>query len=197
MKKTFFLIIFCSFSLFFAQKKNKSAPKPVENITAEQAMMSDNPQIIASFIKTHPNDTQVPALRSKLIALVAPQNDVTAKPKIQTLTPKKIEKELNKDANGAQQTEKSKQAARVLNHLFDNNPNKKEAYIQIINKSKCNLIVKFNSKNKYYNLDVPAKNKNYILIDKGNYEIATSICDAKFAQNKMIDKDIAITLGTK
>lgn len=197
MKKTFFLIIFCSFSLFFAQKKKKSTPKPVENITAEQAMMSDNPQIIASFIKTHPNDAQVPALRSKLIALVAPQNDVTAKPKIQTLTPKKIEKELNKDANGAQQTEKSKQAARVLNHLFDNNPNKKEAYIQIINKSKCNLIVKFNSKNKYYNLDVPAKNKNYILIDKGNYEIATSICDAKFAQNKMIDKDIAITLGTK
>lgn len=197
MKKTFFLIIFCSFSLSFAQKKKKSAPKPIENITAEQAMMSDNPQIIASFIKTHPNDAQVPALRSKLIALVAPQNDVTAKPKIQTLTPKKIEKEINKDANGAQQTEKSKQAARVLNHLFDNNPNKKEAYIQIINKSKCNLIVKFNSKNKYYNLDVPAKNKNYILIDKGNYEIATSICDAKFAQNKMIDKDIAITLGTK
>lgn len=190
-------MILCSISFTFAQKKKTATPKPAEKITAEQAQMSNDPAVIAAFMKANPNDPNIPSLRIKIIQLITPADDKEAKPKVEPLTPKKIAKDVKKEASETGSTEKSNQAAKVLNHLFDNNPNKKEAYVQIMNKSKCNLIVRFKGKNKFYNLDVPANNKNYILIDKGNYEMTTSVCDAKYSQAKNINKDIAITLGNR
>ena len=66
--------------------------------------------------------------------------------------------------------------------------------MQIVNKSKCNLIVKISGK-RFYNLNVPANNENFILIDKGSYTVTTSVCDAKYSSNKNIGKDIVITLN--
>jgi hypothetical protein len=48
---------------------------------------------------------------------------------------------------------------------------------------------------KFYNLDVPAKNQNYILVDKGYYTLTTSVCDAKYSSVKNINKDIVVTLN--
>jgi hypothetical protein len=70
----------------------------------------------------------------------------------------------------------------------------KEAYINIKNRSKCNLIVKINGK-KYYNLDVPANGQNFLLVDKGEYILTTMVCDAKYSSLKKINKDIEIELN--
>lgn len=87
-----------------------------------------------------------------------------------------------------------KRTAAMLTHLFNNDLNKNEAYINIKNRSSCNLIVKISGK-KYYNLSVPAKGQNFILIDKGEYVLTTMVCDAKYSSIKKITQDIEIALN--
>ncbi|WP_027387538.1 DUF6759 domain-containing protein [Chryseobacterium gregarium] len=90
--------------------------------------------------------------------------------------------------------EQNKRTAAMLTHLFNNDPMDKEAYINIKNRSKCNLIVKINGK-KYYNLDVPANGQNFLLVEKGEYILTTMVCDAKYSSLKKINKDIEIELN--
>lgn len=97
-------------------------------------------------------------------------------------------------AKRTEPSEQSKKTAAMLTHLFSTDPNNSEAYINIKNKSKCNLIVKFSGR-KYYNLDVPANGQNFILIDKGDYVLTTMVCDAKYSSIKKISRDIEITLA--
>lgn len=91
-------------------------------------------------------------------------------------------------------SEQGKRTAALLTHMFNNDPMDKEAYINIKNRSKCNLIVKISGK-KYYNLDVPAGGQNFVLIDKGEYVLTTMVCDAKYSSVKKIVKDIEIELN--
>lgn len=91
-------------------------------------------------------------------------------------------------------SEQNKRTAAMLTHLFNNDPMDKEAYINIKNRSKCNLIVKINGK-KYYNLDVPANGQNFLLVEKGEYILTTMVCDAKYSSLKKINKDIEIELN--
>lgn len=88
----------------------------------------------------------------------------------------------------------AKKTAAMLTHLFNNDVNKNDAYINIKNRSSCNLIVKISGK-KYYNLSVPAKGQNFILIDKGEYVLTTMVCDAKYSSLKKITQDIEIALN--
>lgn len=197
MTKYFSLVFIMLFCVAFSQKKKNTVKQAVKTVvTAEQAQMSNDPKIIAAFIKDHPEDPGVQSLKIKLVQLIAPADDVQAKPKVQQLTKGKLVKDVKTDLKDGV-NDKSKMAAKVLNHLFDNNPNKREAYVQIVNQSSCNLIVKFAGKGNYYNLNVPANNQNYILVDKGNYMLTTSICDYKYASAKNISSDIAITLASK
>ncbi|MDR3025702.1 DUF6759 domain-containing protein [Chryseobacterium sp.] len=94
----------------------------------------------------------------------------------------------------AEPSEENKRRAAMLTHLFNNDVNKSEAYINIKNKSSCNLIVKISGK-KYYNLSVPAKGENFILVDKGEYIMTTMVCDAKYSAPKKITQDIEIALN--
>lgn len=91
-------------------------------------------------------------------------------------------------------SEENKRRAAMLTHLFNNDVNKSEAYVNIKNRSSCNLIVKISGK-KYYNLSVPAKGENFILVDKGEYVMTTMVCDAKYSSLKKIEQDIEIALN--
>lgn len=91
-------------------------------------------------------------------------------------------------------SEANKKTAAMLTHIFNNDINKNEAYINIKNRSSCNLIVKISGK-KYYNLSVPAKGENFILIDKGEYVLTTMVCDAKYSSLKKITQDVEIALN--
>ncbi|SMO86267.1 hypothetical protein SAMN06265171_109118 [Chryseobacterium rhizoplanae] len=94
----------------------------------------------------------------------------------------------------AEPSEENKRRAAMLTHLFNNDINKSEAYVNIKNRSSCNLIVKISGK-KYYNLSVPAKGENFILVDKGEYIMTTMVCDAKYSAPKKITQDIEIALN--
>lgn len=97
-------------------------------------------------------------------------------------------------SNKSEPSEEAKRTAAMLTHMFNNDPTNNEAYVNIKNRSSCNLIVKLTGK-KYYNLTVPAKGHNFILINKGEYVLSTTVCDAKYSSLKKIDKDIEIELN--
>ena len=218
----FFLSIFCLG--FSQKKKKSKAKAVAEKetviiYTETEAENSSEPRIIAGFLKQNPGHARTAFFKKKLITIIMADNSPEAKPTIKPLSKSKIEKivsnnELNKGkdvainknpernvnfasvgsaAKKSEVSDKSKKTAAMLTHIFNDDPSDKEAYINIKNRSNCRLIVKISGK-KYYNLDVPAKGQNFILIDKGEYVLTTMVCDAKYSSLKKINKDIEIKL---
>lgn len=189
MKKYFYFFAFF-LSVFSLAQSNFSVVQ-VENST--------DPQVIATFIKSNPNHPKTPEFKRKLIAVInnnksASQQTKVAKPSVKSINTAKLSSAIKKDVAKDGTNDKHKRTADLLNHLFNSDPSSKTAYVQIINRSKCNLIVKISGK-RFYNLDIPAKNQNFILVDKGTYNLTTSVCDAKYSSTKNIGKDIVVTLN--
>ena len=57
----------------------------------ERVMNSTNMQQVAGFIKKYPKHQKTPALQAKLISMVKGGSSSYAKPKIESLTPRKLE----------------------------------------------------------------------------------------------------------
>ncbi len=184
MKNKLLLLILLVFSTFLFSQTSQELDK---------AMLSKDPNVIAEFIKKYPNNKNTPFLQRKLNSMTGSGN-AAAKPSIQPLNTEKLEKQVEKSEAKGEPDAKAKRTAEVLTHLFNNDPNKKDAYVLIRNKSECNLIVKFEGK-KFYNLDVPKMGENYILVQKGTYRITTMICNAQYASVKNVTQDIEINLN--
>lgn len=164
----------------------------IAQISVFAALKSDNPTEVQSFIDANPKHPRTPELKQKLLSMRSTGNSEIAKPKISTLTSDKLEKNIDKSTT----SESGKKTAEILTNLFQNDKKSKQTLLQIVNKSACNLVVKINGK-KFYNLTVPSKNQNYIMVDKGSYTISTSICDATFSQTKSLTENTVITLNNK
>jgi len=189
MKKTLYLIVFLLSVFTCAQSK----------YTVQQVEKSTDAQVIANFVKYNPNHPRTPEFKRKLFAIInndkpAAVKASVAKPTVAPVNKAKLKTAIKKDVAADGSNDKHKRTADLLNHLFNSDPNSRTAYVQIVNKSKCNLIVKISGK-KFYNLDVPASNQNFIMVDKGSYTLTTSVCDAKYSSKKTIGKDIVITLN--
>jgi hypothetical protein len=183
MKKIFLLLFFLVSLSVFSQ-------------SVFEAKSTTDRAVVESFIRNNPKHPAVPELKQRALSLKYGGNSQIAKPTVTPMTENKIEKtsKVGTTAAKGEPSEQAKNTAAVLTNLFDNNPNKKESVVQFVNKSKCNLLIKISGK-KFYNLTVPANGQNYILVEKGNYTVSTSICDAMYNQNKAITKDIIITLN--
>lgn len=229
MKKIFLILFLSIFCLGFSQKKKKGKAKVVAEketviiYTETEAETSNEPRIIAGFLKQNPGHERTAFFKKRLITIIMADNSPEAKPTIRPISKDKIENivsnnELNKGKNlstsskntsapernvtyasvgntskKSEVSDKNKKTAAMLTHIFNDDPSDKEAYINIKNRSNCRLIVKISGK-KYYNLDVPAKGQNFVLIDKGDYVLTTMVCDAKYSSLKKITKDIEIQL---
>lgn len=189
MKKSlYFLFLFISIFVYTQSK-----------YTVAQVEKSTDAQVIANFIKYNPSHPKTPEFKRKLFAVI--NNDKTptqqarvAKPTVTAVNTTKLKNDVKRDVAKNGTNTSHKRTEDLLNHLFNSDPRSRTAYVQIVNKSKCNLIVKISGK-RFYNLDVPANNQNFILVDKGSYSVTTSVCDAKYSSTKNIGKDIVITLN--
>lgn len=186
IKKIFFGLFLILGVFTFAQTK----------YTAEQVEKSTDPKVIANFIKYNPDHPKTPLFKQKLYSLIIDGDSKAAKPAVVPLSTEKLKTEVKKDVKTGKTDASTQKTVDLLNHLFSNDPNRREAYVVIKNLSKCNMIVKITGK-KFYNLDVKARDQSYILVDKGNYTLTTTICDAKYSSVKNINKDISITLNAK
>ncbi len=167
-------------------------------VSVFEAKKTTDRAVVEQFIRTNPNHPAVPELKQRALSLRYGGNASVAKPSITKMTENKIERtaKVGTTAAKGQPSEQARNTAAVLTSLFNNDPNKKEAIVQFVNKSKCNLVIRISGK-KFYNLTVPANNQNYILVDKGSYNVTTAICDAAYNQNKAFTKDVIITLNAR
>lgn len=85
---------------------------------------------------------------------------------------------------------------KILNSLFDNDPNSKDCIVMIENKSDCNMIMRIEGiGNVKYRLAIPASAQNTIVIPKGDYLFSSIVCGAQYASQKTLQKAIMVALG--
>lgn len=93
--------------------------------------------------------------------------------------------------------EHKNKTVKILNSLFDNDPNAKECIVMIENKSDCNIIVRIEGiGNTKYRLPVPAHGDNSMVIQKGDYLLTSIVCGAQYASQKTIQKPLMVALGS-
>lgn len=93
--------------------------------------------------------------------------------------------------------EHQNKTVKILNSLFDNDPNAKECIILIQNQSDCNIIVRMEGVGTTkYRLAVPAHKDNSIVVEKGQYLFTSLVCGAQYASQKTIQKPIMVALGS-
>lgn len=93
--------------------------------------------------------------------------------------------------------EHKNKTVKILNSLFDNDPNAKECIIMIENKSDCNIIMRIDGVgNTKYRLPIPAHGDNSIVIQKGDYLLTSIVCGAQYASQKTIQKPLMVALGS-
>ncbi len=94
--------------------------------------------------------------------------------------------------------EHQNRTVKILNSLFDNDPNAKESIVLIQNKSDCNIIVRMEGVgNTKYRLAVPAHGDGSIVIEKGQYLFTSLVCGAQYASQKTIQGAIVVALGSQ
>lgn len=212
LKKTslFLLMMMLSISFSVEAQKKKSG-----NI-----MTSTSIEEVTEFLKNaHPDDTRVPLLRSRLIALKnaemmkrareakpmaarpletetpAPKN--MAKPseddEKKALAKKEEEEEFNK-LMAETSAEHKEKTLKLLNTLFDQDISSSEMVLLIQNNSDCNMILRIQG-NKYYNLAVPTHGENSIVLEKGQYSFTSNVCDTEYVSTKYLDKSQIVVLS--
>lgn len=93
--------------------------------------------------------------------------------------------------------EHKNRTVKILNSLFDNDPNTKECIVLIQNKSDCNIIVRMEGVGTVkYRLAVPALGESSIVIEKGQYLFTSLVCGAQYASQKTIERPIMVALGS-
>ncbi|MGN7864454.1 DUF6759 domain-containing protein [Chryseobacterium sp.] len=94
--------------------------------------------------------------------------------------------------------EHQNRTVKILNSLFDNDPNAKECIVMIQNKSDCNIIVRMEGVGTTkYRLAVPAHGEGSIVIQKGQYLFTSLVCGAQYASQKTIQGAIVVALGSQ
>lgn len=98
---------------------------------------------------------------------------------------------------GENPAEHKNKTVKILNSLFDNDPNTKECIVMIENKSDCNIIVRIEGVgHTKYRLPVPAHGDNSIVVEKGDYLLTSIVCGAQYASQKTIQKPLMVALGS-
>ncbi|MBS1571546.1 MAG: hypothetical protein JST62_03995 [Bacteroidetes bacterium] len=180
MKKNLLVALFLSLNIFsFGQKKETNIPA---TYTFEEASKSNDPKVIATFLKSNPNNPRNNELKIKLLKLInpgsIPENSISSK--VST------EKNIGKPS-------KNKKTADILNAILNPDINSKNAVLIIENKSRCAFTLKIIGKNNY-SLEVPANGKNYIDVLKGNYSLSATVCTSRYQQERVINTNVTISL---
>lgn len=199
MKKNFLTILFFTFLLPNFTNAQKSS---------KDILKSTNIQEIEEYLKNaHPDDPKKIVLKPKLTALKNSEwtkGARTAQPMAARPVLSDIPKNAMKDPNSEEaaefkrlltesSAEHKEKTATLLNAMLNEDITRKEAILLFKNNSDCNIVLRIEGKD-YYNLAVPAKGENFIVINKGAYMLNSNICDIKYTSQKDIKKSIFVTV---
>lgn len=197
MKKVLFIILAI---IIVSCSSVQNTAKSSKNI-----LESRNIAEIENYLKTaHPDDPKRRVLKPKLIALKNlewTKGKKNAKP----MEARPVISDIPKSRNSAEaeefqrlisstSKEHTEKTIKLLNTMFNDNANSKEAIILFRNKSDCNLIVKIQGID-FYTIAVPANGENTIVVNKGNYTLTSNVCDVLYSSNRDINKSILFAIG--
>lgn len=172
---------------------------------SQNILDSKNIGEIERFLKTcHPDDPRRSVLKPKLIALKNSEWTKGGK-NAHPMEARPIISEIPKHGNSSEADEFKRLIAstsyehkdktvKLLNAMFNEDISSKEVILLFRNNSDCNLVVRINGKD-FYNMAVPAKSENFIVIRKGNYTLTSNVCDILYSSKKNIDKSIFLTIN--
>lgn len=172
-------------------------------------MDSQNIAEIENFLKTaHPEDPRRHVLKQKLITLknkawtkrnsgpamkARPLPDLTDESK--EVRTQLVSDEEFKKLMAEYESKHNQRTLNLLNQLFDNDPTNSKTIVLVQNNSDCNLVVKIEGK-QFYQLPIPAKGENTIVIEKGEYLFSGTLCGALYRSKKTVHKNLIISLDT-
>lgn len=190
---------------FFAVTLVSTLPISAQN-NKPDILKSVNISEIEGFLKTaHPDDPRRNILKSKVLKLKNDswmnQRNSVAETAIIAATPIKG-KGSNSDFEEAEFQRlvnlepKKEKTVQLLNQLFDNDISNKQAILLVQNNSDCNMILKIEGK-EFYNLAVPSKGENSVVLNKGEYSLKGNVCEIPYSSGKSIAKNTMVTLTKK
>lgn len=169
---------------------------------------SKNINEIENFLKTaHVDDPRRTVLKPKLIALKNAEwtkgkntaKAMEARPMISEISsnimrnPNSPEAEEFKRLIASTSKEHKDKTVKLLNAMFNEDISSKEVIFLFKNQSDCNLVLRIQGKD-FYNMAVPAKGENFIVINKGKYTLTSNVCDVSYSSQKEINKSLFLTI---
>lgn len=176
---------------------------------SKNILESKDIQEIERFLKTsHPEDPRRTVLKPKLIALKNLEwtkgkkdaKPMEARPVISEIPinamrhSNSAEAEEFKHLITATSKEHKEKTVKLLNAMFNEDISSKEVIILFKNHSDCNLVMRIHGKD-FYNMAVPAKGENFMVINKGAYVLTSNVCDVLYSSKKDIKKSIILTIS--
>ena len=192
MKRLILLIGLCVFSLnFYAQKRTVRKSKPSTSILKSKDIVA-----IEKYLKANPSDKNYAVLNQRLSTLKKEKEWAEEKAKSLKFQPENVPGEEEEFARliAENKVDKAKKTENTLNSFLDSSKKKNDAVIYVQNKSNCNIIVRITG-NRTYNLPVPARGENSIVVEKGEYDVKSNICDAQYVSHKQVKENIFIGLN--
>lgn len=201
MKKLTLTVLLCS---LLTSCKVNSSENAFQNI-----LESKNIPEIERFLKTcHPDDPRKSVLKPKLIALKNSEwtkggkdaHPMEARPVITEIPSHLMNASNSSEAEefkrliASTSSQHKDKTVKLLNAMFNEDISSKEVILLFRNNSDCNLVVRINGKD-FYNMAVPAKSENFIVIRKGNYILSSNVCDILYSSKKEIGKSIFLTIN--
>lgn len=171
---------------------------------SKNILKSENIQEIEEYLKnTYPDDPKKYVLKPKLIALKNREwtknaknaKPMEARPVVNVIPDDELEREEFKKLISESTEDHKEKTVHLLNSIFDQDISSSEMVLLLRNTSDCNIIIRIQG-DKFYNLAVPAKGENFIIINKGKYVLNSNICGIKYSSEKNLDKSIMVSLGT-
>ncbi|WP_374460690.1 DUF6759 domain-containing protein [Chryseobacterium taeanense] len=200
MKKSIFIILLCT--LFSC--KSTSAKSSSQNILES----TDIKEIENYLATTYPDDPKRSVLKPKLIALKNAEwtkgkknaKPMEARPIISEIPSDAIRRPNSEEAEefkrliASTSQEHKDKTVKLLNAMFNEDINSKEVILLFKNQSDCNLVLKIQGKD-FYNMAVPAKGENFIVINKGTYTLTGNVCDVVYSSKKELNKSLFLTIN--
>jgi len=196
MKKRFLLIVLVTTLISCKSSNIKS--------NSQNILESKNISEIEKFLKTaHADDPRRTVLKPKLIALKNAEwtkgkngaKAMEARPVISEIpiNPNSSEAEEFKRLVASTSKEHKDKTVKLLNTMFNEDISSKEVIFLFKNESDCNLVLRIQGKD-FYNMAVPAKGENFIVINKGTYTLTSNVCDVSYTSKKDINKSLLLTI---
>jgi hypothetical protein len=95
--------------------------------------------------------------------------------------------------NSENEKNKKELTAQILNEMLGNDVKDELSLLLVKNNSECNMVLRVVGKNNY-NLPIPAKGQNAIMVEKGIYQLRGNVCELSYEAQKDLNKNILVSL---